>query len=267
MSKEKAISKLKKLTGKKHIFFTDRGNTAISIGLELAKYIGKKKVLIPDQGGWLTYRKYPKKLKLELEYFQTEHGLINRQGMNFDNDSILLMNSMPGYYIVQEDTAQIYNLCRKKGSFMINDASGSIGTDVAKYGDLVIGSFGRWKPIDVGEGGFIAFDNPEYEIFFKKNCDKLLHHRFDELNEKLGQLPERLKMLDKIVKKIKRQLRYFDVINRENHALNVIVRFQSPEEKMKIVDFCNVYGYEFTLCPRYIRVWDSAISIEVKRIG
>jgi len=41
--------------------------------------------------------------------------------------------------------------------------------------------------------------------------------------------------------------------------------FDIENEREEIIDYCNKHGYEYTQCPRYIRVLDSAISIEVKR--
>ena len=60
------------------------------------------------------------------------------------------------------------------------------------------------------------------------------------------------------------QLKDFDII--QSNGINVIVKFNNAEEKLKLIDYCKLYGYEFTLCPRYIRVLEDAISIEVKRL-
>ena len=37
-------------------------------------------------------------------------------------------------------------------------------------------------------------------------------------------------------------------------------------EKEAITMYCESNGYEFTECPRYIRIIEPAISIEVKRL-
>ena len=36
--------------------------------------------------------------------------------------------------------------------------------------------------------------------------------------------------------------------------------------KQRIIDYCNENNLEFTECPRYIRINEPAISIEVKRL-
>jgi hypothetical protein len=262
MAEQKARLKLKELTGKKHIFFTDRGNTSILLSLKLAKHIGKKKVFIQDQGGWITYEQFIRKLKFDYEFIETDYGLVNPDNLDLGPDSVLLINSMPGYFALQ-DMAQIEKLCNESGALLINDVSGSIGTKAARYGDIILGSFGRWKPVYLEYGGFIAFD--ESPKFFEENFTKELKDFFSELDQKLEELPARLKKIDLTCKKIKQQLKEFDVIHRDKKGLNVIVKFSSDEEKMKILDFCKVYSYEFTLCPMYIRVMENAVSIEVKR--
>ncbi|MBI4141867.1 hypothetical protein HY484_03010, partial [Candidatus Woesearchaeota archaeon] len=45
------------------------------------------------------------------------------------------------------------------------------------------------------------------------------------------------------------------------------VKFNNEQEKQQLIDYCNKNKYEYTLCPRYIRVMDNAISIEVKKHG
>ncbi len=257
---------LKKLTAKKYIFFTDRGNSSIKLALKLANHLGKSKLFLQDQGGWITYEQFAKKLKFEYEYLDTDYGLMKVDILNkhLDKYSVLLINSMPGYVVLQP-MEKISALCKKTGSFLINDVSGSIGTKEAKYGDLVIGSFGRWKPVNIEYGGFIAFNNKSYEKFLKDNFKKQLKDFYKDLHNKLKSLPERLKNFDNINKKVKKQLKDFDVIHRDSKGINVIVKTDSPERKAEVIDFCKTYGYEFTLCPRYIRVLDEAVSIEIKR--
>jgi len=265
---DKAINKLQKLTGKKHIFFTDRGNTSIKLCTKLSKNIGKTKVFIQDQGGWMTYPDFIQKENLELHYLDSDYGILTLSTIkkHIDKESVLLINSMPGYFAMQKDMDKIEKLCSEKGCLLINDVAGSIGSVNAKFGDIIFGSFGRWKPVNNEYGGFIATDIPEYLKFFKENKTFDLKEFYPDLNKKLDDLDKRLKFLHKKVKTVKKQLKDFDIIHRDSDGLNVIVKFFGPEEKLKILDFCKIYGYEFTLCPRYIRVLDDAISIELKRL-
>jgi hypothetical protein len=265
--KEKCILLLKKYTGKKHIFFTDRGNSSILLALKLAKEKGKKNAILQNQGGWITYGQYLRKLKIEMNSIETDYGIVDAKSLekNIGSETLILINSMPGYHALQKDMDKIEKLCKSKGTFLINDASGSIGREEAKFGDIILGSFGEWKPIEVKYGGFIAFDEPSFEDFFKENFKKEVNEFFDLLYPRLVELPENLKKIDEKVAQIKKQLKDFDVLHRESYGLDVIVKFRSEDEKQKIIDFCKVYDYEYTICPRYIRVLDDAISIEVKR--
>jgi len=258
------ISKLRRLTNKKCIFFVDRGNRAILLALKLAKQNGFKKIYVQDQGGWITYKQYAKKLKFELNEINTNYGLIS--SLDIAPGSVLLINSMPGYYALV-DMQLILDFCIKNKVFLINDISGSIGTAQAKYGEIVFGSFGRWKPVNLEYGGFIGFDNKEYEKFFRDHFQLKLKNFYSELNHKLEILPQRLKILSKHVQKVKSDLKHYDIINRNNNGLNVIVKFRNDREKNTLVKYCKNNNYDYTLCPRYIRVLDKAISIEIKRLG
>src|SRR3989344_5450463 len=263
--KQKCIDILKRLTGKKHIYFTDRGNTSLLLALKLAKELGKKKIFTQDQGGWLTYEQYIKEQGFEMVSLESDYGLVKLADLEKKaaEDSALLINSMPGYFCLQENMAEIHKLFRKKKALLINDVSGSIGTDAAKHGDVIVGSFGRWKPVNAEYGGFIAAD--EHADFFSGNKVEVKDF-FKELYEKLSGLHKRLKEFEKNSGKIKHELRDYDIIHREKKGINVIVKMHGPEEEAEIIDYCKYRGYDTTLCPRYIRVLDDAISIEIKRL-
>jgi hypothetical protein len=264
--KTQCETQLKELTAKKHIFFTDRGNSSILLALKLAKNLGKKKAFIQDQGGWITYGQFLRKLKFEVINLETDYGVIKLNSLKEpDDSSLLLINSMPGYHALQEDIGKIEKLCRDKKCILINDVSGSIGRKESKHGDIILGSFGEWKPVEVKYGGFIAFDEPSYEKFFKDNFAKEVRDFYKELDEKLKELASKLKRIDETTEEIKEKLKNFEIIHRQSKGLVVIARFNNDEEKMKLLDFCRLFGYEHTLCPRYIRVLENAISIEVKR--
>lgn len=264
----KCKNELKNLTRKKNIFFTDRGNTSIRLALMLAKNMGKTKVIIQDQGGWLTYEQYPEKLGFELIRMKTDHGLILFDVLKrlIDKDYVLLMNSMPGYITLQNDLDEIQDICTKKGALLINDVSGSIGEDVAKYGSIILGSFGRWKPVNIEYGGFIAFDSNEHKKFVSENFDKEVIPFYKDLYGKLLELDNRREFFTKTNAKIKADLNEMDIIHKESPGINVIIRYSEDLEKERLINYCTKNNYEHTECPRYIRVLDNAISIEVKRI-
>jgi hypothetical protein len=195
--------------------------------------------------------------KVELK---TDYGLLILSELEkLDEKSVLLVNSLPGY-CAEQQMKKIAEICSRRKCLLINDSSGTIGTDIAKTGDIIISSFGKDKPVNLNYGGCVAFDddwNVKEEFDFSKE---------DSLVQKLNELPERLKMYSQINKKIKNDLKEFDIIHKDNRGINVIVKFENDSEKEKIINYCKSSNYEYTVCPRYIRVNDNAVSIEVKRL-
>ena len=78
---QEILEKLKGLTGKQFIQLTERGNKAINIALDLAERLEKTTILIPDQGGWIYYKKAPKKFNLEIKEEKTDKGLIDLEDL------------------------------------------------------------------------------------------------------------------------------------------------------------------------------------------
>jgi hypothetical protein len=243
---------LKKLTNKKNIFLVDRGDTAIKLSLQA---INKEKILIQDQGGWLSYQKLP-----NIIYLKTNYGILDLNDLKnkISKDSVLLINSLSGYF-AQQPMKEIYKICKQKSCLIINDVSGSIGTSIAKYGDIIIGSFGKWKPINLEYGGFIATN---LDLKFNENFDDKY---LQDLYNKIKDLPNRLKKLYNITNRIKKDLKNHKIIYKNHKSLVVIVKFKNEQEKNIIIDYCKNNNLQFTLCPKYIRVNEQAISIEVKR--
>ena len=262
---QQILEKLKELTGKQFIQLTERGNKAIKIALDLAKQLEKTTVLIPDQGGWLTFKKYPKKFNLEIKEIKTKQGLLDLADLekNANQESVLLTTSMPGYFAVEKNIQKIQEICAKKGTLFINDISGSIGTDFAKFGDIILASFGEWKPVNLEYGGFIATNNKGFYTNF--DASYFAEEKYDDLLKLLEELSERLKKFQEIRKKIFEELESFKIIHKDKKGINVIVEFNDDEIKQRIIDYCKDNKLEYTECPRYIRINENAISIEVKR--
>ena len=240
------------MTGKKYVKLVNRGNSAIKIALKLAKDKGFSQVYIPDQGGWLTYRQFPKKMGFNVIEIKTDSGLIDAKGLK----GVLLYQSLAGYFAEQDIKA-----IRKSFSGLIILDVCNLGDKTDFNADILVGSFGKDKVVDLGYGGFIATD---FDI--DVNGYGFDESREEELVEKLYLAKKRLKYLHHKNKKVKKELKGFDIVHRDKKGLNVIVRFNNEEEKEKIIDYCDKKSYEWTLCPRYIRVNENAISIELKRL-
>jgi hypothetical protein len=266
--KEKCANVLNELTGKKNVLFVQRGNVAIRLALKLAKNLGHRIVLLQDQGGWITYTQFCKKEKLEYSEIKTDYGIVDIKTLKNYSNCVLLINSMPGYAALQK-MREVTRICMKQKIFLINDASGSIGTEEAKYGDIILGSFAIDKPVNIqGHGGFIATDNEEYFNFMKKNNPEL-EIDFSGLLGKLNCLNKRLCELKAIKNKLIKELESTEfankIIHKDQNGINLIVKFDSEKQKEKLIKLTEKENLDFTLCPRDIRVNVSAISFEIKR--
>ena len=298
---------LSNLTNKQNIYFTKRCNESLKIIFKLMKHLGKKYVVLQDQGGWITYEQYAKKNKFEIFYMKTDYGLISpRAFIDFvktiardianhaDNttanadisdlsDVFVVINSMPGYHALQ-DMKEIYDICSSEGIIVVNDISGSIGYKAV--GDFIVGSFGNSKPVNLGKGGFIAY-NANSDKMHKLITPLIIEDDsldFVELYNLLKSINSRQEfyknMHDDIVCKLNmlNKMHTHDTVNKiiqfENkiihpHAtgINVIVKFDSDELRKVVIKFCDDNNLPYTLCPRYIRVNADAVSIEVKRLN
>ncbi|MGM5480309.1 MAG: DegT/DnrJ/EryC1/StrS family aminotransferase [Nanobdellota archaeon] len=263
---ENARAMLKVITAKKHVLFTRRGNRSILFALKTVKELGKSNVLMQDQGGWMTYEELIEKADLNPLHIITYDGIINEKELEVhDHDSALLINSMPGYFSLH-NMADIYAKAITSNQYVINDVSGSIGTTQAKEGDIILGSFRKAKPVNLGKGGFIATDDEDIFTIIKEQADEEPELDYVKLAEKLKNLEQRREYLLSIAKKVKKDLGEYDIIYPEHSGLNVVIKYADEKEKQDIIKYCNKENLEYTECPREIRVLDNAISIEIKRL-
>lgn len=266
--KEDCRTMIKVLTKKDHVIFTTRCNESIRMALQIAASLGKSLCLYQDEGGWLTYEKYIVRSGLEPIKMVTDDGLIHSSELaHYNIDAVLLLNSMAGY-VALHDMDDIQAICTTHDVFLINDVAGSIGTDQAKQGDVIVGSFGKAKPVNLGTGGFIAFDDIALvNLFHDLNAEyEEPDINYHLLADKLKKLDTRRAFLLERAEKIRQDLSSYSIVHPEKKGLNVIVRFDDDDTKQKIVSYCNDNNLEYTQCPREIRIDDDAISIEVKRL-
>ncbi|MGV8162523.1 MAG: DegT/DnrJ/EryC1/StrS family aminotransferase [Candidatus Nanoarchaeia archaeon] len=260
---------LRGLTNKKELYFTLRCNKAIDLAFQIeVPKLGaeQRNLLIQKEGGWITYPNYAKKYRLNLIRLD---GAQSRQlNSLLKTPGILIMHSLPGY-ARRENMQKINEQCKKNDVLLINDCCGSIGTSAATFGDVVVCSFGKAKPLSAGGGGFIAadyFTNQEKELLLGAEKDATEHINFKALSEAISSLQERLShwksKKEEIEKKLKKE--QFKVLN-QGEGINILVSFNDEGEKERLIKFCNEEKLEHVECPRYIRTLSKAISIEIKR--
>jgi hypothetical protein len=246
---------------------TNSGDGAIFAALHIAKQEGYNQLLIPDQGGWLSYKTFPELLSIKTMEIKTDRGLIDPGSLILHKHMAVIVPSYAGY-IAEQPLEKISEACRERGHLLIEDASGAIGSERlcnGRFSDIIVGSFGKAKIVDNEHGGFIS---GRKEMLMHKETNPLTEPvKLDHaaLLGKLDKAMERLAMLLTRQKKVKEDLKSFEIIHRDAQGINAAILFRSEEEKTKIIKYCSENGLEYTICPRYIRVLEDAISIEIKR--
>ena len=265
---ESVPQQLCNIVNKKYLIFCDRGNKAIKLILQVLKEDKYEQIIIQDQGGWMTYPQFISKFEFEKSELKTDYGVVNPKDLvdYKTKKNAILINSMPGYAALQ-DMEMICESGKENNILVINDVSGSIGTDEAEFGDIVFGSFGNAKPINLGSGGFIATDDGElYKRICELNIFDVNDFFLDDLENKLDSLTHRLVFLKEKRAEVLQDLGEYDIIHPDGNGINVIVKFNNESIKNDIIKYCIEHSFEYTTCPRYIRVNCDAISIELKRL-
>jgi hypothetical protein len=126
----------------------------------------------------------------------------------------------------------------------------------------MVASFRKWKLVDADVGGFISsniFDLSKIErLKDKTSLTKIL--------KSFHQLQKRIIYLEEVREKVVFDLVEYDVVHPEDLGFVVVVNFYEEEEKKYIIKYCKDNELEYTTCPRYIRLNQDAISIELKRL-
>lgn len=253
---------LQQLVGHPYLELTTRGNTAIEAALT-----GLKSILIPEEGGWLGYRDIPRKKGITVTEIKCQDAVLDLVDLRKkvgQAEALLYQNS--GGYFAEQPCQQIYEICQKNNCLVIMDISGAIGTKLvqSKYADFLICSFGNWKLLEAKGGGFISARTKS--LFEKLEIKKLGDPKQKMvISEQLKTLPLRIKLLSEKVNQVKNDLANLEIVHPADLSFVVVVKFKNNEEKEKIINYCRKQQLEWTECPRYIRLNQKAISIEVKR--
>jgi dTDP-4-amino-4,6-dideoxygalactose transaminase len=268
------LTLLRTFTGHRHIFLTSRGNESIVAALRSARSLHpeKRTLLIPDQGGWLTYRTEPKKHGLNIIEVKTDNGVFVPSALAelvAKHRPLGLLYQHPAGYFAEQPVKEIYEACGRS-CIVILDVSGIIGSGpLGDYADIMLGSFGHWKPVGLGYGGFISTSRSgiAQELRGHVRDPGFSREQEKELTEALSTAAGRLSRHQSECERIKRELKGYPIIHPEKKGIVVVVEYATDAEQKGIIEYCERHKYPYTLCPRYIRVLRHAVSIEVKRGG
>jgi len=272
MLRQELIENLKKLTQHEELEIVLRGNSAITSALSILPK--ESTILIPAEGGWLHYKLGPKKLNLAVEEVRCEDARIDLKDLRYKLSTkpyAAFLYQNPGGYFAEQPTEEIYKLCHQHNCLVILDVSGALGTELCtgQFADILIASFGEGKLVEAKVGGFVSAQDWKLWEQLRPHLEKLENKDdLQRIREKLRELPTRIHYLEELQMKVIHDLRAMrqDVVHPADIGFVVVAKFQKPAEKEKIINYCQENKLEWTECPRYIRLNQPAISIEIKKL-
>jgi len=254
-----SLTLLRKYTRHLNIAITDSGNNALMEALRVLRRLSNRfVVLVPDQGVSINYKDLVRKAGFEPIELKTNRGVISLDILRsrISNAAGLIMPSFAGFY-AEQPIKEIGKICKQNACVLIEDASGSIGDNLLCDGsvsDIIFGDFGNWNLINYGKYGFISSN---YNLNLRS-----VEYEFG-LDQQLESASRRLFQLLKLSDSVKRDLGLMDVniFHRDKRGLNIVTAYSQD-----VIDYCNSKGYEYVICPKYNKVIEKAISIELKRM-
>ncbi len=271
--KKNAEEAIKKITGHEYARVLGSGNAAIMA----AMITMKGPVMIPDQGGWSGFKKISEFYGLELVYLPTEMGVIHletlEEQVKLKSPESLFITSFAGY-MAEQPVKGIYDICEDNGVILVEDASGSVGDPqkrlaCADHSHVLVASTGSPKMVNVGNGGFIStsdqgmFDNRSF-ILKTLQCSPVT---CAGLVEEIKGAPESLGKTIKACEFIKKEIE--SALHPEKRGINIAIPHDEPKSVTRLLrnKLTVNGGGMITTCPRYDRINQPAICLEVKNLN
>jgi hypothetical protein len=160
---QEAKKALAGVTGHEHVELLSSCDAA----LMLVSRALKGKIMIPDQGGWKSFKALPRLFGLEVREIKTRLGLIDPESLaeeiRKERPKALFLTSFAGY-IAEQPLGEIHEVCEEAGVLLVEDASGAIGDGKlgkAENADIIVGSMGAPKVVNLYAGGFVSTDRAD----------------------------------------------------------------------------------------------------------
>ncbi|MDO5850330.1 MAG: DegT/DnrJ/EryC1/StrS family aminotransferase [Methanobacteriaceae archaeon] len=272
-----AEDKLCNFTNHNECKLVNSGNAAILTAMNSIEGA----ILIPNQGGWNGFKQIANFLNKEIITVKTNQGLIEKSHLEeaILNNKELLSNSQNGLfltsfaaYTAEQNIKEISNFAHENDILIIEDASGAISDSTKKlangnYSDIIIGSTGSPKIVNVGYGGFITTNNEE--IFNKSKIilktSKINNIIASGISTELDFAKENLNKHLKAANYLKNNLN--NVIHQNKRGINVII---SSDDKSLFFNLKNELKLDthgmITKCPNYNRLKIKGVAIELKNL-
>ncbi len=284
-----AEEKLVNITNHNHAKLVSSGNSAIMAAMNSIDGA----ILIPDQGAWNGFKQIAKFLNKDLITVKTNKGLIDLDNLiesiisssennlvdldDENNKSALFLTSFAAY-TAEQDVKSISNILHKNNILLVEDASGAIGDSEkklsnAEFSDIIIGSTGSPKIVNVEDGGFISTND---ETLFEKSNLLLktmkasnitacgIYNELDFAKDNLEKTISAALYLKEVIE----EKTDFNVFHKDKRGINVIVETDDPKSlsyKLRQEFVLDSHGM-ITKCPNYNRLKEKAVAIEIKNL-
>lgn len=248
------------------------GNAAIMAAMSTMK----GPVMIPDQGGWSGFKKIAEFYGVELAYLPTKMGVINletlEEQVKLKSPESLFITSFAGY-MAEQPVKGIYDICEDNEVILVEDASGSVGDPQKRlacgdHSHVLVASTGSPKMVNVGNGGFISTNEPEMfnEMNFILKALQGSPVTCAGLVEEIKRAPESLVKTITACDFIKKEIE--SALHPEKRGINIAIPHDQPKSVALLLrkEFKVNGGGMITTCPRYDRINQPAICLEVKNL-
>jgi DegT/DnrJ/EryC1/StrS aminotransferase family len=270
-----AEESIKKFTHHEQVKIVNSGNSAI---LSVMSTLNGK-IMIPDQGGWVGFKRIAEFCGLEIVYLPTELGLIEIEVLeNFIrkfNPEALFLTSFAGY-MAEQPLNSIYEVCEDMGVLMVEDASGGIGDSSGMLGNgnhahVILASTGSPKTVNIGNGGIISTNDTKLLESAKNilSCVKTDPVTCAGIASEIKNAPYVLSKTIEACRFFKSEINEFrEVLHENKKGLNVVFLEEAPKKLgYQLRKKLNVQGGGIvTVCPNYNRVKINSICIEIKNL-
>lgn len=285
-----AEEKLTNMANHKHAKLVSSGNAAILSAMNSIDGA----ILIPDQGAWNGFKQMANFLNKDLITVKTNQGLIDLDYLNEsicsssnenkinlgdeNNRSALFLTSFAAY-TAEQDIKEISEGVHENNILLVEDASGAIGDYEnklanGKYSDIIIGSTGSPKIVNVEDGGFITTND---DSLFKRSSLLLKTNKASNITacgiyNELDFAPENLKKTIDACSYLKEKIgdeTNFNVFHNDKRGINVIIGAEDSKSlsyKLRHEFILDSHGM-ITECPNYNRLKEKAVAIEIKNLS
>ena len=284
-----AEDKLADIVNHKFAKLVNSGNSAILSAMNSIDGA----ILIPDQGAWNGFKQIANFLNKDLITVKTNQGLVDLDYLNesiissskdnmidLDDEnkkSALFLTSFAAY-TAEQDIKEISDFIHKNNMVLVEDASGAIGDWENKlangnYSDIIIGSTGSPKIVNVEDGGFITtndnslFDKSKLLLKTNKASNITACGIYNELDFAQENLEKSIDSCLYLKEKIKNETG-FEVFHTDKRGINVIIKTDDPKSlsyKLRQEFVLDSHGM-ITKCPNYNRLKEKAVALEIKNL-